>query len=125
MTGSSGNEPAATHTAMTQPITLRELQDIPVERLKGIGDKKQESLREVGVTSVFDLLTTYPRRWVDRTNEARVSDLVAGTEALVLVTVRAVTKRTMRNRRTMVEVQVGDGSGRLHVVFFNQPWRER
>ena len=110
---------------MTLPITLRELRDIPVERLKGIGDKKQESLREVGVTSVFDLLTTYPRRWVDRTNEARVSDLVAGTEALVLVTVRSVTKRSMRNRRTMVEVQVGDGSGRLHVVFFNQPWRER
>ena len=31
----------------------------------------------------------------------------------------------MRNRRTMVEAVVGDGTGRLHVVFFNQPWRER
>ncbi len=106
-------------------ITLRELQAIPVERLKGIGDKKQASLREVGVVTVLDLLTTYPRRWVDRTNEARVSDLVAGQEALVLVTVRSVTKRSLRNRRSMIEVQVGDGSGRLHVVFFNQPWRER
>ncbi len=106
-------------------ITLRELQAIPVERLKGVGDKKQASLREVGVETVLDLLTTYPRRWVDRTNEARVSDLVPGKEALVLVTVRSVTKRTMRNRRTMIEVQVGDGSGRLHIVFFNQPWRER
>ncbi len=106
-------------------ITLRELQAIPVVRLKGVGDKKQAALREVGVETVLDLLTTYPRRWVDRTNEARVSDLVPGKEALVLVTVRTVTKRTMRNRRTMVEAQVGDGSGRLHVVFFNQPWRER
>ena len=25
----------------------------------------------------------------------------------------------------MVEAVVGDDSGRLHVVFFNQPWRER
>ena len=36
---------------------------------------------------------TYPRRWVDRTNEARIADLVAGTEALVLVTVRSVHRR--------------------------------
>ena len=110
---------------MADPITLRELRDIPVERLKGIGDKKLASLKEVGVESILDLLTTYPRRWVDRTNEARVSDLIPGKEALVLVTVRSVTKRTTRNRRTMIEAQVGDGSGRLHVVFFNQPWRER
>ncbi|CAB4890238.1 unannotated protein [freshwater metagenome] len=111
--------------AVAGPITLRELQDIPVERLKGVGDKKQAALKEVGVSSVLDLLTTYPRRFVDRTDEARISDLVPGQEALVLVTVRSVTKRTMRNRRTMVEAKVGDGSGSMHVVFFNQPWRER
>ena len=114
-----------TGAGRAEGITLRELQAIPVIRLKGVGDNKQAALREVDVETVLDLLTTYPRRWVDRTNEARVSDLVPGKEALVLVTVRTVTKRTMRNRRTMVEAQVGDGSGRLHVVFFNQPWRER
>ena len=74
---------------------------------------------------MLDLLTTYPRRWVDRTNEARISDLVPGTEALVLVSVRSVRKRVGRNRRTIVEAVVGDGTGRMHVVFFNQPWRER
>ncbi len=110
---------------MADPITLGELGDIPVERLRGVGDKKQAALAEVGVTSVLDLLTTYPRRFVDRTSEARISDLIPGQEALVLVTVRSVTKKTMRNRRTMVEARVGDGSGGLHVVFFNQPWREK
>ena len=43
----------------------------------------------------------------------------------MLATVRSVTKRTTRNRRTMVTANVGDGSGRMEVVFFNQPWRER
>ncbi len=111
--------------APTAPLTLRDLANIGVERIKGVGDKKLASLNEVGVHNVLDLLTTYPRRWVDRTNEARVADLVPGVEALVLVSVRSVTKRMTRNRRAMVEVTVGDGSGRLHVVFFNQPWRER
>jgi ATP-dependent DNA helicase RecG len=110
---------------MTEPLTLRDLDAIGVERIKGVGDKKRSSLHDVGVDTVLDLLTTYPRRWVDRTNEARVSDLLPGQEALVLVSVRSVTKRAMRNRRTMVNVVVGDGSGRLQVVFFNQPWREK
>ncbi len=107
------------------PIGLRDLAGIGVERLKGVGEKKRAALASVGITNVLDLLTTYPRRWVDRTNEARVADLVVGEEALVLVTVRSVHKRTTRNRRSMVTVNVGDGSGRLDVVFFNQPWRER
>ncbi len=106
-------------------ITLRDLSAIGVDRLKGVGEKKLASLREVGVENVLDLLTTYPRRWVDRTNECRVSDLQAGQEALVLVAVRSVTKRVGRNRRSIVEAVVGDGSGRFHVVFFNQPWREK
>ncbi len=106
-------------------LSLRELADIDVGRLKGVGDKKRASLGAIGVDHLLDLLTFYPRRWVDRSNEARIADLVPGDEALVLATVRSVTKRTTRNRRTMVTVNVGDGSGRMEVVFFNQPWRER
>ncbi|MDO8391250.1 MAG: ATP-dependent DNA helicase RecG [Actinomycetota bacterium] len=107
------------------PLTLRDLAAIGVDRLKGVGEKKCAALKEMGVETVLDLLTTYPRRWVDRTDECRVSDLRAGQEALVLVTVRGVDKRIGRNRRSIVEAVVGDGSGRFHVVFFNQPWREK
>jgi ATP-dependent DNA helicase RecG len=110
---------------MSAPLTLRDLAEIPVERLRGVGPKKLDGLHDLGIVSVLDLLMWYPRRWVDRTNEARIGDLVPDQEALVLVTVRDVVKRTTRNRRTMVTARVGDGSGRLTVVFFNQPWRER
>ena len=110
---------------MTGKITLHELADIDVEVLKGVGEKRKESLAESGITNVLELLMNYPRKWVDRTNEARVSDLVAGQEALVIVEVRKVSKFTTKNRRTVVTIQVGDESGRLTAVFFNQPWRER
>ena len=106
-------------------LSLRDLAGIDVGRLKGVGDKKRASLAGIDVDNLLDLLTFYPRRWVDRSNEARIADLVPGDEALVLATVRSVTKRTTRNRRTMVTANVGDGSGRMEVVFFNQPWRER
>ncbi len=110
---------------MTGEITLRELAGLDVEILKGVGEKRKASLHEYGIDNVLELLTAYPRRWVDRTAEARVSDLVPGQEALVLVEVRKVAKIPMKGGRSMVTVNVGDGSGRVTAVFFNQPWRAR
>src|SRR6476620_7912616 len=105
--------------------SLASLAQRGVASLEGVGDKRREGLHVLGVDNLADLVTFYPRRWIDRTSEARVSDLVPGQEALVLVSVRSVAKRQTRNRRSMVTATVGDGSGRLSVVFFNQPWRER
>jgi ATP-dependent DNA helicase RecG len=115
---------AATDAA---PITLGELATMPVTRLKGVGERKAEGLAAVGVENLLDLLTYYPRRYVDRTNEARVRDLVVGEEALVLVTVQRATSRRTRGRppKVLVTVDVTDGSGHLRVNFFNQAWRER
>ena len=75
---------------MSEPITLRDLAAIDIDVLRGVGEVGKKSLHEYGVDTVLDLLTTYPRRWVDRTNEARVRDLVPGQEALVLVEVRGL-----------------------------------
>ena len=84
------DQPSLAPPAPSTPLTLRDLSAIGVERLKGVGDKKLASLHEVGVFTVLDLLTPYPRRWVDRTNECRVGDLVPvtpwGSQALSLLT---------------------------------------
>jgi ATP-dependent DNA helicase RecG len=114
-------------TASSDQITLGELAAMPVTRLKGVGGRKADALAAVGVVDVLDLLTTYPRRYVDRTRECRIGDLVVGEEALVLVTVERVASRRTRGRppKVLVTVDVTDGSGRLRVSFFNQPWRER
>jgi ATP-dependent DNA helicase RecG len=121
---SGKQSPTATDAA---PITLRELAAMPVTRLRGVGERKAEGLAVVGVESLLDLLTYYPRRYVDRTNEARVRDLMVGEEALVLVTVQQVSSRRTRGRpsKLLVTVDVTDGSGHLRVSFFNQAWRER
>jgi ATP-dependent DNA helicase RecG len=109
------------------PITLAELASWPITRLRGVGERKAEALASVGVESLLDLVTYYPRRYVDRTNECRIRDLVVGEEALVLVTVERVASRRTKGRppRVMVTADVGDGSGHLRVTFFNQAWRER
>ncbi|MFZ9926004.1 MAG: hypothetical protein ACO3F0_07520, partial [Ilumatobacteraceae bacterium] len=47
------------------PLTLRDLAGLDISTIKGVGDKRREALVEVGIESVLDLLTTYPRRYVD------------------------------------------------------------
>jgi ATP-dependent DNA helicase RecG len=109
------------------PITLGELATWPVTRLNGVGDKKAEGLATLGITSMLDLLTYYPRRYVDRSHEARIRDLVVGEEAMVLVTVVRTSSRRTRGRppKVLVTADVRDDSGTLRVTFFNQAWRER
>jgi ATP-dependent DNA helicase RecG len=103
---------------------LAQLAVIPVSELKGVGPKKAEALATMGIETVLDLLTHYPRRYVDRTRQAAIRDLRVGDEASVLATVRQAKARPTRQRRTIVEVDVSDGSSYLRCVFFNQPWRK-
>jgi ATP-dependent DNA helicase RecG len=82
-------------------------------------------LAELGIETVLDLLTTYPRRYIDRTRQADVSDLRVGDEAAVLATVQSAHGRRARTGRAVVDVLVRDSTGRLKIVFFNQPWRTK
>lgn len=109
----------------TQPLTLGDLQGLGVEILKDVGPKRKDALETLEISSVLDLLQTYPRRWIDRTNEARISDIEVGVDSLVLVKVINVRSVRTKSKKMMVNVSTGDGSGKLSVTFFNQPWRAK
>ena len=107
------------------PRRLRQLGEVPVEQLRHVGDKRAAALRSLGLASVLDLVTHYPRRYVDRTRRIDVSELSVGDEAAVFGTVSAVRARKTRQGRSMVEVTVADDGETLDVVFFNQAWRAK
>jgi len=105
--------------------TLRELSQVPITRLHGLSERKAAALSQWGVDTVFDLLTTYPYRYIDRSRQADVADLAVGDEAVVLATVARVSSRRTRHGRSIVELAVRDATGDMKVVFFNQPWRAK
>lgn len=107
------------------PLTLRELSHLGVDRLNGVGEKRAATLRKNEIHTVLDLLRYYPRRYIDRTKEARIADLVEGEEGMVVGRIERIESRRVRGNRSMVNVTVSDGSGRLKVTFFNQPWRAK
>jgi ATP-dependent DNA helicase RecG len=104
---------------------LSQLAALPVTVLNGVGAKKAESLAEIEIHTVLDLLTHYPRRYLDRTDQKSIRDLQVGEEALVLGTVKRVNARRTRQGRALVEVDIFDGSSYLKVTFFNQGWRAK
>ena len=107
------------------PLTLPDLSNIPLSRLKGIGPKKESSLNSLDIFSVLDILTHFPRRYIDRTNEAKISSLQVGEEGMILVEILNVHKQKTRNRRSLVTATVTDQTGNVTLTFFNQPWREK
>jgi ATP-dependent DNA helicase RecG len=77
------------------------------------------------IETVLDLLTHYPRRVVDRTAQLEIAALEEGAEGVVTADVVRSSARRLRNRRTMAEIVVTDGTGTLTCTFFNQPWRAK
>ena len=51
---------------------LGHLAGIPVDELRGVGPKKAEALEVMDppIRTVLDLVTHYPRRYLDRTQQA-------------------------------------------------------
>ncbi len=108
------------------PLTLRELDDIKVQRIKGVGSRRGDALASIGIKSVFDLLTHYPIRHVDRTRLALIGEAAVGDELTVTGVITRVQSRRFGpgGRRTLVQVQLADETGTMGATFFNQPWRE-
>ncbi|MEY3618445.1 MAG: ATP-dependent helicase RecG [Actinomycetota bacterium] len=110
------------------PLTLAELADIPVSRLKAVGAaKRAENFAKFGISNLLELLTHYPRRWIDRTREAPIAEAVEGIDVLVIGEIRSVNGPPPGPRRgpSRVTATVADDSGRLSLVFFNQPYRAK
>jgi ATP-dependent DNA helicase RecG len=107
------------------PRRLRQLGDVAVTELRHVGEKRAVALASLEIENVFDLLTVYPRRYIDRTKRVDVSELSVGDEVAIFAEVEKVTSRRTRQGKVMVEVTVSDDGDKFKIVFFNQPWRER
>jgi ATP-dependent DNA helicase RecG len=92
-----------------------------IQYVKGVGPKKAEALASVGITTVGDLLLYLPFRYEDWSRKKNIGDLQPGEEATITVEVlKTHLKRTRRRNFKVLEVLVGDETGKLRVIFFNQ-----
>ena len=94
----------------------------PVRFLKGVGPKRAELLGRLGVWTVRDLLHYYPRRHEDRREITPVRRLKINQVQTVEGEVLAMGQRRSQRGVHVFELALGDSSGVIHAVWFNQPY---
>ncbi|MFH1190797.1 MAG: ATP-dependent DNA helicase RecG [Candidatus Omnitrophota bacterium] len=100
------------------------LQTTSIQYFKGIGPKRAKSFVARGVYTVEDLLYYFPRRYEDRRNFAKISELKEGQVYTIKAQVLAGGQRNSWRRRafSITQAAVGDNTGKLFCVWFNQPY---
>lgn len=90
-----------------------------------LGGKTAEALEKAfGYRTLAELLAHVPRRYASRGQLTALAELPVGETVTIVGEVQQVRERRMQNRRGhILEVTLSDGTGRLSLTFFNQPWR--
>jgi len=95
-------------------------QDTPVQFLKSVGPARARALTRLGVETVGDLLSHYPRRYFDRSSTVQVRSLRAGQDVTVRGEILTASERRTRTGGSLLTVTLGDDTGVLFCVWFNQ-----
>ena len=92
--------------------------------VRGLGQVRLASLRAMGIDSLRDLLLFLPRSYDDLTQIVPLGQLGPGQ---ALVRGKIVQKPVLNRFQGLVRVTTAleDATGRIQVVFYNQPWTAR
>ncbi len=94
-----------------------------VRYVKGIGEQRAKALAKLGIHTLRDLISWFPRRYEDRTETRRIADLIPGETACAAAMVAAAPTVThVRKGLDLVKLRAVDETGALDVTFFNQSW---
>ncbi len=96
-----------------------------IRYLKGVGPKRALALEKLGIHSLRDLLYFFPRRYEDRSRFKTIAELTVGETASVRGEVLKVNLRPLRGRASLLELAVGDETGVIYAVWFNQPYLKK
>lgn len=94
--------------------------------LSGIGPVRAQKLQQLGIRTLYDLITYFPRDYEDRTRFVPIDQLEPDSPSCFRATVTAQ-PRTARipGKKELTRVPVCDDTGRLTLSFFNQPYVQR
>jgi ATP-dependent DNA helicase RecG len=99
--------------------------DAPVTALPHVSTATAARLAKLEIRTVRDLLRHLPHRYEDFSRVRPVGELRPGEEQTVVATVWSAAEVTVGRTRKATEAIVGDHTGNLRVIWFNQPWLAR
>lgn len=83
----------------------------------------QKALKRLGIVTIADLLYHLPARYEDVSDIQSVGGLVKDQEAIVFGQLSGLkTRKAWKSRRPISEGYIEDGSAKIKVMWFNQPY---
>jgi len=95
-----------------------------IQFLKGVGPRRAKTFAKLGIRIIDDLLYYFPKRYQDWRRLLRICDIKEGEVVTVKGRITCSFARPSWRRKgfNIFEATVDDGSGRIQVVWFNQPY---
>lgn len=96
--------------------------DAPAGRVKLVSPTRARALEKIGITSVRDILSHYPRRYVDLSQVKTIQEAAIGDHCTIEGVVHEIKLKRPRPSLSLVEITLVDGTGTMMVTMFRQPW---
>ena len=98
--------------------------DLPVTAFKGVSDATAAKLKKLGIENVRHLLYHFPTRHVDYSHTAKIASLSPGPEQTIVANVWEA-RLTAPGGRRSTEAILGDETGNIRALWFNNPYLVR
>ncbi len=96
---------------------------MPIEQLKSVGPRNLPRLAKLGIKTVKDLLWHFPVRYEDYSRVIPISEIEPGQKVNIQGEVLKMNNRMIFPKRmSITNALVGDETGAVKVVWFNQPF---
>ena len=91
--------------------------------IKGVGPNRVKQLNKLGIYTLEDVITYYPRGYEDRGKKKNISELVDGEEALIEATCMSkMSEIRIRKNMSIYKLAVRDDTGACTITWFNSPY---
>ncbi len=99
--------------------------EMPVQFLKGVGERRAQLLRKLGIETAGDLLRHVPHRYEDASTITAITALAPGMDVTVMG--RVISKGVIPTRKGLriFQAVVQDASGMIEVSWPGQPFLDR
>jgi len=104
-----------------QPVLASKSINSPISVIGGISSRLTTKFNKLGVKTVHDLLYFFPHRHLDYSQLKSISQLSVGDEQTIIANVWQAQVIMLGGRRS-TEAIVGDETGNIRVVWFNQSY---
>ena len=93
-----------------------------IRYLKGVGPKRAEAFSMLGITTLNDLISYYPRTYEDRSIIKKINEVESGEKVTVHCTVSNIESRRIRKGLHILKAVLFDETGYMNVIWFNQEY---